>query len=111
MRFVLVAWLVAGAGCLLPDSAEVSGSGVTSERQHQSLHCTTDATLDRYAAGAGGLKIEVYDGAGATVYATSADVAGEMTDTRDVSGALGTWMLAVDAAGFAGQFKISLSCL
>jgi len=95
MRFVLVAWLVAGAGCLLPDSAEVSGSGVTSERQHQSLHCTTDATLDRYAAG----------------YAASADVAGEMTDTRDVSGALGTWMLAVDAAGFAGQFKISLSCL
>lgn len=110
MRIAL-SLLLLGGGCLLPDSAEVSGSGVTSERQHQSLHCATGATLDRYAAGAGGLKIEVYDGGGATIYATAADVAGEVDDSRDLDGALGTWLLAVDAQGFAGQFKISLSCL
>ena len=109
MRALLLVCLL--AGCLLPDSAEVSGSGVTSERQVQTVRCATDATLDRYAAGGGAISIRVFDGDGRKVYDDASSVAGQIDDTRDLGGGVGTWTLAVDAEGFAGQFKISLACL
>lgn len=93
-----------------PDSAEASGSGVSTGLQIQSVHCGSDATLDRYLAGAGSARIEILDGAHHAIYRDESGVTGEVDDSRDVAGAPGLWMLSVDPAGFAGQFKITLSC-
>ena len=61
--------VVACGGCLsLPASVEVSGSGVTAGLQVQSLHCAGDATLERYASGAGPVRITIYDGSGAATF-------------------------------------------
>ncbi|HEX3763294.1 MAG TPA: hypothetical protein VHW23_31585 [Kofleriaceae bacterium] len=99
------------AGCIeLPDSAEASGSGVSTGPQVQSVRCGTDATLERYLAGAGSARIEIVDGAHRTIYRDESGVTGEVSDARDVSGTPGEWTFTVDAAGFAGQFKITLSC-
>lgn len=98
-------------GCVeLPDSAEASGSGVSTGRQVQSVRCGSDATLDRYLAGAGSAMIEIVDGAHHTIYRDESGVTGEVSDSRDVAGSPGLWTFSVDAAGFAGQFKITLSC-
>lgn len=99
-------------GCLsLPESVEVSGSGLTTGLQVQSLRCSGDATLDRYAAGAGPVRITIYDGTGSAAYDDHTEVTGEVDDSHDVGGAAGEWRLAVDPGAFAGQFKITLSCL
>lgn len=107
-----IVFLVAVGGCLsLPGSVEVSGSGVTTGLQVQSLHCAGTATLERYAAGAGPVRITIFDGAGAATYDDHTDVTGEVDDSHDVDGAPGDWRLAVDPGAFAGQFKVTLSCL
>lgn len=110
-RGLAVAWLVMCTACVeLPDSAEASGSGVSTGLQIQSVRCGSDATLDRYLAGAGGAMIEILDGAHRTIYRDESGVTGEVSDSRDVAGTPGLWTLSVDPAGFAGQFKITLSC-
>jgi hypothetical protein len=102
---------VALCACVeLPASAEASGSGVSTGLQVQSVRCGSDATLDRYLAGAGGPLIEILDGGHHTIYRDESGVTGEVSDSRDIAGAPGRWTLAVDPAGFAGQFKITLSC-
>lgn len=102
---------VALCACVeLPASVEVSGSGVSTGPQIQSVRCGSDATLDRYLAGAGGPRIEILDGAHETIYRDASGVTGEVSDSRDVAGRPGLWTLSVDAAGFAGQLKITLSC-
>jgi hypothetical protein len=104
--------LVSIGGCLsFPGSVEVSGSGVTTGLQVQSLHCSGGATLDRYAAGSGLVRITIYDGAGAATYDDHSNVTGEVDDSHDIDGAPGDWRLAVDPGAFAGQFKVTLSCL
>lgn len=112
IRHALVAaYFAMCAGCIEPpDSAEASGSGVSNGPQIQSVRCGSDATLDRYLAGAGSAMIEILDGAHQTIFRDGSGVTGEVSDSRDVSGAPGQWTLTVDAAGFAGQFKITLSC-
>jgi hypothetical protein len=108
-RFLL---LVAFTGCLsFPGSVEVSGSGVTTGLQVQSLRCSGDATLDRYAAGAGPVQITIFDGSGAATYDDHSNVTGEIDDSHDIAGTPGDWRLAVDPGAFAGQFKVTLSCL
>ncbi len=99
------------AGCLLPGSVDVSGSGESTGLVTQTLHCEGSATVDRYEAGSGGVHITVSDGTHAPAYNDSAEVTGEINDSHDLEGAPGTWQLAVDPQGFAGQFKITLSCL
>jgi hypothetical protein len=100
------------SGCLArPGSVEVTSSGVASGLSTQELHCGTSASLDRYAAGAGSLWITVGDGTRQPAFNGSADVAGELDDSHDLAGNAGTWKLAVNADGFAGQLKITLSCL
>jgi hypothetical protein len=99
------------AGCLLPGSVEVSGSGASSGLVVQKLSCESGETLDRYEAGAGAVRITVSDGLHAPAYNDFSDVTGEVNDSRDLGGTSGTWQLAVDAGGFAGQFKITLTCL
>jgi hypothetical protein len=100
---------VASAACILPESAEVDGSGETTGTQMQTLDCWS-ASLERYAAGAGGIDITVTDGDGRPIYHDDSEVTGEVNDSHDVGGAGGTWALIVDAEGFAGQFKITLQC-
>ena len=95
----------------LPDSAEASGSGVSTGVQIQSVHCGASATLDRYLAGAGSALIAVLDGDQRTVHSDQSGVTGEVSDSRDLAGGPGLWMLSVHPAGFAGQFKITLQCL
>jgi hypothetical protein len=107
----LAAASVALCACVeLPASAEASGSGVSTGRQVQSVRCGSDATLERYLAGAGGPLTEILDGGHHTIYRDESGVTGEVSDSRDVAGAPGLWTLSVDPAGFAGQFKITLSC-
>jgi hypothetical protein len=104
--------LVGLGGCLsFPGSVEVSGSGVTTGLQVQSLQCSGAATLERYAAGAGPVRITIFDGSGAATYDDHSDVTGEIDDSHDIDGAPGSWRLAVDPGAFAGQFKVTLSCL
>jgi hypothetical protein len=110
-RRLAAASLVTCAACVeLPDSAEASGSGVSTGLQIQSVHCGSDATLDRYLAGAGSARIEILDGAHHSIYRDESGVTGEVDDSRDVAGVPGLWMLSVNPAGFAGQFKITLQC-
>jgi len=110
-RGLAVACLVTCTACVeLPDSAEAAGSGVSTGLQIQSVHCGSDATLDRYLAGAGSAMIEVLDGAHHSIYRDESGVTVEIDGSRDVAGASGLWMLSVNPAGFAGQFKITLSC-
>lgn len=109
-RGLAAACLLMSACIELPASAEASGSGVTTGLQIQSVHCGAGATLDRYLAGAGSAVIAVLDGDHRTVYSDESGVTGEVNDTRDVAGNPGLWMLSVNPAGFAGQFKITLQC-
>lgn len=110
-RGLVTAWFVICAGCIeLPDSAEASGSGVSTGLPVQSVRCGSGATLDRYLAGAGSAMIEILDGAHHSIYRDESGVTGEVSDSRDVAGDPGEWTLSVDPAGFAGQFKITLSC-
>jgi len=89
----------------------VSGSGLTTGLQVQRLDCASAATLERYASGAGSVRITIYDGTGAATYDDHTEVTGQVDDSHDVDGAPGDWRLAVDPGAFAGQFKITLSCL
>ena len=98
-------------GCLsLPGSVEVTSSGEATGLDTQELDCGTRASLDRYAAGSGPLWITVGDGTLQPAYNGNDEVTGEIDDSHDLSGNSGTWKLAVNAPGFAGQFKITLSC-
>lgn len=107
VRILVVAAL---CGCL-PQSVNVSGSGLTTGLQVQRLDCASAATLERYASGAGSVRITIYDGTGAATYDDHTEVTGQVDDSHDVDGAPGDWRLAVDPGAFAGQFKITLSCL
>jgi hypothetical protein len=99
------------AGCLdVPDSAEATGSGVSSGVERQTVRCGSSATLDRYAAGSGGVAIQIVDGAQQLVYKDTASVTGEINDSLDLEGTGGSWTFLVDPNGFAGQFKITLQC-
>jgi hypothetical protein len=104
-RFLLLGLL---GGCL--DSAEVTGSGATTTHAHETLQCGSQVTLDRYLAGAGVVEVTILDGDGGTVFHVDDNVAGEISDSRDLGGAGGAWALKVDVDGFAGQFKIELAC-
>jgi hypothetical protein len=111
LHAVAAAWFALCAGCVeFPDSAEASGSGVSTGLQIQTVHCGANATLDRYLAGSGSAMIAILDGAHHTIYSDESGVTGELSDSREVAGAPGMWMLSVNPAGFAGQFKIALEC-
>jgi len=99
------------SGCLIPDSVEVSGSGATTGLSTERIQCGSRATLYRYAAGAGAVEITVADGTLAPAFNGTVDVTGELNDLSDVDGTGGTWKLAVNAEGFAGQFRITLTCV
>jgi len=109
-RGLAAACLMASACLELPETAEASGSGVSTGLQIQSVHCGASATLERYLAGSGSALIAVLDGDHRTVYSDESGVTGEVNDSRDVAGSPGLWMLSVHPAGFAGQFKITLQC-
>jgi hypothetical protein len=109
MRTILL--VIACAGCVAPGSVEASGSGVTTGLQAQDLECPASGTLDRYLAGGGALGISVRDGNGQSVFGDGSGVTGEINDSQALDGAPGEWRLVVDPEGFAGQFKITLSCL
>lgn len=102
--------VVACAGCLLPESAEVEGSGVTSGEQVQSVSCGPNGTIDRYLAGDGEVSIKVTDGEGHVVYEDNGGVSGEVNDSHGVAGWPGSWTFDVDPGGFAGQLRVSLQC-
>jgi hypothetical protein len=116
-RFLLCALTTAAAlassACALglPSSAEVDGSGVGSGGpQTRTASCGSFAQLDDYAAGSGGVSIQVTDGDGKMVFSDENPVTGEVNNQQNLSGAPGTWTLVVDGDGFAGQFKITLDC-
>jgi len=108
MRWMVVACL-ALAGCVIPDTVEIDASGVADGIDIRTIDCGASTTIQRYAAGGGGLDIAVLDGAGHVVYAGNVPV-GEVDDMQDIDGDAGTWTLRVKGEGFAGQFKISLQC-
>ncbi len=107
--YACAALAVGLTGCL-SQTAEVDGSGVSSGGQVQSVHCETNTTLERYLAGSGGIGIKVFDGGNTVVFGGDAEITGESDTSSDLVGAPGEWRLVVDPGGFAGQFKITLSC-
>jgi hypothetical protein len=110
-RALAASCIVLCAGCVeFPASVEARGSGVTTGRDVQTVHCGSSATLERYLAGAGGVAIAISDGGRRTIYDDLAAVTGQLDDSRDISGAPGVWTFSVDPGGFAGQFAITLSC-
>jgi spore coat protein U-like protein len=105
--FVVAAALTVACGS---NSVELDASGASLTSQTRTLTCGDVVKLDRNIAGTGGISLKVTDGANNQVFQDNSDAAGQVTDSQDLTGKPGDWTITLDPSGFAGQFKVTLSC-
>jgi predicted small secreted protein len=61
--------------------------------------------------GSGSVTFTVKDGSGKVAYTKSVGSAGQASDSKDVSGASGSWTITASrGAGFTGQYAVNVQC-